>query len=136
MSSDSSKLVVGDFVGNVYIFSMETGLEITRTFIGPPIRAIAWADDVDKIVIGTTCGMLSIWNYQEQPEVEHLRTFNCSINCIKTGRGLVVVGISHGELVIYDQKTLAELVGHQAHHPVKYEDPRDRELFGSLEHFA
>lgn len=65
LSSDSTKVVVGDFVGNVYIFSMETGLEIVRTFIGPPIRAIAWAEDVDKIVIGTTDGMLSIWNYLE-----------------------------------------------------------------------
>lgn len=96
ISSDSKKLVVGDFVGNVYIFSIETGEEIKRTFIGPPIRAISWAEEVDTIFIGTTDGTLSVWNHTTSPEVEHLKSFNCSINCIRTGRGLAIIGNSIG----------------------------------------
>lgn len=58
--------------------------------------------------------------------------FPYSINCMRAERGCIIVGTSHGDVVLFDEKDYAKSVDHKAHHPITYECPIQREMFGSM----
>lgn len=55
---------------------------------------------------------------------------------MKADRGLIMVGTSHGDIVLFDENDYSKSIDHKAHHPIKYECPIQREMFGSLKHYA
>lgn len=136
VSKDASLLAVGDFSGNVLVYptsNFPAGYEpLFRTCVAMPVRALGWIDATRRIAIGTTEGGLYVWDYEGSTEATLVRQFEHSLNCMEVGRGHLVVGTSHGDIVLFDERTLEQTIEHKAHTPIHYEDKRQRELFGSL----
>ena len=135
-SPDNKLFAVGDFAGNVCVYSTEYLTEdfepLFRACVIMPIRALAWVESNNTIAIGTTEGSLYVWNYETSTEPVVIYQFPYSINCMKADRGFIMVGTSHGDIVLFDENDYSKSVDHKAHHPIKYECPIQREMFGSL----
>jgi hypothetical protein len=85
-----------------------------------PIRALGWVDSVKAVAIGTTEGGLYMWYYENSTEAVLIHQFDYSINCMEVSRGFVIVGTSHGDIVMFDEKTTKKVIEHKAHVPIRY----------------
>lgn len=87
LNSNSTKLAVADFGGNVYIFApTETSLvpqPLARILIGIPVRSLTWCHDTDRIVIGCVGGYLWVWDGVAEEATMLCQTNDHTVNIVR-----------------------------------------------------